>query len=156
MGHPMDSVARPAGDAREIPSLTLGAAAARSRRVALLLIAVAIVSIADLAMTLLFLVNWGLSEGNPFARAIMSYRSPGLVVAWKILTVGLAAFILWTQRRHRTAEVASWIAFGVMIWLSLQWAGYLTQIDVIIAEAGAADVDTPATWVSMAEAHPSR
>lgn len=123
---------------------------ARSRRVILLLSAVALVSIADLVMTLLFLTSYGFNEGNPLARAIMSYSSPALVVLWKLASVTACAGIIYRFRAFRCAEIAAWICFGVMIWLSFRWVSYLCFIDSLVASnEDPASLDS-ATWVTMA------
>ena len=74
----------------------------RGRRVCLLTAAIILASIADLVLTLTLLLNWGLSEGNPLARAVMSYQSPGMVVAWRLLTLALGVMILVRLRKRPT------------------------------------------------------
>ncbi|MEM9064927.1 MAG: DUF5658 family protein [Planctomycetota bacterium] len=123
---------------------------ARGRRVCLLTAFVVLVGIADLGLTLTLLLNWGLSEGNPLARAVMSYNSPGVVVAWKLLTLGLGCTILLRLRARPVAELGAWVCFGLMVWLTFQWGGYMSEMESILATTSEpGQVVTDETWVSM-------
>lgn len=126
---------------------------ARGRRVCLLTAAVIVASIADLVLTLTLLLNWGLSEGNPLARAVMSYQSPGMVVAWRLLTLALGVMILVRLRKSPIAEIGAWLCFAAMVWLSFQWAGYVAELEHITATASTSqEVATDDTWVSFVPA----
>lgn len=57
-----------------------GVFADRSRRVISLTALIALLSLADLFMTLTFLRTVGMSEANPVARMVMSYGSPTYLV----------------------------------------------------------------------------
>ncbi|MDX2016449.1 MAG: DUF5658 family protein [Planctomycetota bacterium] len=105
-----------------------GDPSARARRVFLLLVAIAIMSAADLALTLIYATTIGMVESNPVARLVMSHNSPELLSLWKLSTFLVAAVILFLARRHRTAELAAWLASVALVWLMLHWAQYVAFI----------------------------
>jgi hypothetical protein len=102
--------------------------AARARRVVLLLVAITVMSAADLALTLIYATTIGMVESNPIARLVMAHNSPELLGVWKGSTVVVAGVILFLARRHRTAELAAWLASVALLWLMLHWAQYVAFI----------------------------
>jgi hypothetical protein len=100
----------------------------RSRRVCILLTAIVLMSLADLDMTLAYARSVGLLEGNPLARLVMTYGSSWILALWKVASVALCIFILFSARRTRFAEIGAWICFMVMVWLTLRWVTYNEQV----------------------------
>lgn len=120
----------------------------RSRRVSILLSGVVVMSLADLDMTLAYARSVGLLEGNPLARLVMTYGSSWMLALWKAASVGLCVFILFKARRTRHAEVAAWICFLVLVWLSVRWADYNDEVPLLtsyISEQQRGD----GRWVSL-------
>jgi hypothetical protein len=115
---------------------------ARSRRVSVLLTAVLLISLADLDMTLAYATSGGMIEANPIARAVMSYGSSGVLAAWKLASVALCVGILFRTRARRSAEIATWVCFLMLVWLSFRWEKYNEQMPIfgstvmVDAEAG--------------------
>src|SRR5262245_53029298 len=105
--------------------------AARSRRVCILLAGILVMSLADLDMTLSYARSLGLLEGNPIARLVMTYGSAWVLALWKIASVALCVFILFRARRTRYAEVAAWVCFVVLVWLSVRWMIYNDQMPLL-------------------------
>lgn len=104
-------------------------------RMAGLLMVIATVSLADLWLTLTYLKNGGMSEGNPIARWIISMNCAWVLVAFKSVLVGFTISVLWWARQRRIAEVAAWFGCLVMVWLCFRWDGYTTHVaDVVSAE----------------------
>ena len=99
----------------------------RSRRIGILLIAVMFISLADLDMTLAYASSGGMLEANPIARAVMSYGSSAILAVWKLLSLALCVGILFRARRKTITEVATWVCFGALVWLSFRWASYNEQ-----------------------------
>jgi hypothetical protein len=128
--------------------------ASRQGRVALLLLAVILISIADLAMTLTYAMSVGMMEVNPIAHAIMTTGSPLLVVLWKTSTAGLGISILYRTRSTGFSEAATWVCFLGMVMLLAHWISFNDQIvhctDEVSALVGS---DTP-SWVEMTAAEP--
>jgi hypothetical protein len=109
----------------------------RATRVTALLIGIVLLSLGDLYMTLLHLVNFGMLEQNP-------------LVVWKLITVGLAVGILFWARRRPAAELAALFCCGVLTWLTLRWSSYSEQMaDLTHGLTSMTQEDEP-HWVTMA------
>lgn len=121
----------------------------RSSRVLLLLCAVAIMSVADLILTLTYVRAVGLAEGNPIARYVMLYHSPGVLVAWKLVSVGGAIAVLFATRRHRVAELGAWVCFCLMAWLCFRWHSYVQDAHTLTPYLEALHKAEHSNWVAM-------
>ncbi len=98
----------------------------RGIRVCVLLLATCVLGVYDLALTLVFSTSVGMVELNPFARLIMRvYDSPGMLVLWKLLSMGLSAGIIWRLRRTRIGELTAWLALAVLIALCMHWVQFV-------------------------------
>lgn len=115
----------------------------------ILLVPIAVLSMADLWMTLDHLTQVGMFESNPVARAVMSQGSPMLLAAWKILSVLLAIAFLYVARRRWIGEAATWLAMGVLVWLMVRWAVYSEQLSAISACSLAYVEQIDPNWVTM-------
>lgn len=124
------AVSRP--DAKDAAFLGLS----RQTRVLSLLLAVVVMSLADLGMTLTHLTTIGMLEANPIARWIMQLQSPTLLVLWKLATLGVAGAILLKARRLACGEIAAWICTAILLWLMIRWSVYLDHIALL----GSADL----------------
>lgn len=96
----------------------------RSIRVCILLVAVVLMSIADLYMTLTYLQGPGMGEGNPIARWIMSANCPWALGSFKLGLLAISCFILLKVRHRKSAELGTWLCLVVMVWLTMQWKEY--------------------------------
>lgn len=105
---------------------------ARGIRVVALVTAVAAISLADLHLTLSHLQGVGMGEANPLARFIMSYNCAWLLGAWKVMLAGLTCAILVSTRKHRSAEIAAWVACGICLWLLGRWVHYLEHAPTMV------------------------
>lgn len=123
--------------------------ASRQGRVALLLMAVILISIADLVMTLTYAMSVGMMEVNPIAHAIMTSGSPLLVVLWKTATAGLGISILYRTRSTRFSEGATWICFLGMVMLLAHWISFNNQIVHCADEVSALGGSDVPNWVRM-------
>ncbi|MBA4028819.1 MAG: hypothetical protein C0475_06755 [Planctomyces sp.] len=128
--------ARPAQPrARSLPTPGLAPAAALARslrrrlvRVWVLVCFVALVSLADLYLTLLHLSHGGMSEGNPLARWLMIHGTPTSLIVWKVAMAGTSCWILLRLARTRSAELGAWLCAAVMLWLGVRWADYVAEL----------------------------
>lgn len=100
----------------------------RSWRVAILVAMIALVSVADLYLTLFYLHNGGMAEGNPIARWVMRYGNPWTLGLFKVVLVGFTCTVLWKFRERRTTEVAAWICCIAMGLLCFQWRHYTEHV----------------------------
>lgn len=123
---------------------------ARGRRVCILLAPIALLSLADLWMTIDHLTQVGMFESNPIARAVMAQGSPTLLAVWKILSVALAIGFLFIARRKWIGEAATWLALCVLIWLMIRWAVYSDQVSMFNANSLAYIEQIDTNWVRMA------
>lgn len=121
---------------------------ARSRRVFILVSAVAILSLIDLLLTITLAEGGGMNESNPIARLLLEHGGRSAIVPWKLLTTGLACGILLRCRNALAAEIGAWIAFGVLCWLSLHWGEYLAYYAAAVDSAQYEFPECPETWVT--------
>jgi hypothetical protein len=124
------------------------AGARRVRRMAALIAAIAVLSAADLYITLLYLGSVGMSEANPLARWVMATSSTGFLVWWKSLSVGLACAIFWTTRRHRSAEAAAWACCALLVWLTVRWTAYSHEVAKLTPAIGTLALIDDGRWVT--------
>lgn len=122
----------------------------RPTRVSTLLAGVVILSLGDLYMTLVHLLNFGMFEGNPVARGIMAHGSPAMLIIWKLVTVGFAVAVMFWARRRISAEAGALFCCLVLTWLTLQWAHYSDQVANLTNELHAMDNESEVRWVTMA------
>jgi hypothetical protein len=97
----------------------------RTRRVVLLLLAIFIMSVGDLLLTLTYLKHLGMAESNPFARLVLDFGSPGLLIAWKMATVIACTGILLWKSTSRAAEIGAWTGTFILGALMLHWSSYV-------------------------------
>ena len=94
----------------------------RSRRIVLLLIAIWVVNLFDLAFTLIAHDTGNFVEANPIARALLDNR-PALL-AFKLGAIVLATVIFLYLRRHWLTELGCWFLCGTYAALSFMWLFY--------------------------------
>jgi hypothetical protein len=100
----------------------------RSRRVTLLMLGIIVLSFADLVVTLAYLQAQGMVEANPIAAyLIRSTRSPEVLIAFKLVTVGICVALLYKVRQTIAAEVAAWCAMLILTALSVMWHSYASH-----------------------------
>ena len=100
----------------------------RPARIAAMMAAVVVMSMIDLHHTLVFVKSVGMGEANPLARWIMQTQPTGVLVAWKMASVGAVCAIFYLARHRRTGEVGAMVCMGVLIWLMMRWAMYTEHI----------------------------
>ena len=97
----------------------------RMHRLVVLLAAIVVLSMADLAITVTHLQTIGMLEANPIAAFLI--RESGSVwtlALFKSCTVALCVTMLFALRRSRLAEVGAWVAILVLVGLCFQWHIY--------------------------------
>ncbi|TVQ32307.1 MAG: hypothetical protein EA376_06580 [Phycisphaeraceae bacterium] len=125
------------------------AAAARARRVTLLVLAMAMMGLTDLGLTLTYMSSVGMLEANPIARAMIEVGGARQLVIYKLFTIALSGGILYILRRHRAAEVCAWLSCAGLLLLSAHWANYNAALASASVDLGV--LATDARWVHLAE-----
>ena len=121
----------------------------RSFRVITLVSMIAVMSVADLYLTLLYVTNSGMNEMNPFARAVMEFQSPIVLAAWKLGTVALSLGILLFIRKKRSAEVGAWIGCCVLGWLMVHWVGFVEVSEETAGQIVQINEQMDPSWILM-------
>ena len=122
----------------------------RAARLAGLIAGILLLSFADLYMTLVHLKGIGMSEANPLARSVIEYNSASALIAWKVCTVGLAVSILIYARHRRAAEIAALFCCCVLLWLTVRWSHYNSNIAHLTTELNfAATEENDPSWVAI-------
>ncbi len=122
----------------------------RSRRVLYLLLAVFLMSLSDLAITLVWVTNIGLAESNPLARWVIAQGSPVLLSVWKLVTIVPAVCVFVALRHKPAAEFGAIVAFVVLSVVTLHWYGYHAGIDDLHAALPAFEAGVDPRWISLA------
>lgn len=127
----------------------------RSLRVAALVGIILVLSLTDLLLTLTYVTEVGLIEDNPVARGVMRTGGAGLLVFWKLLSVGFAAGVLLRFRKRGVAELAAVFSAGVMVWLTARWVDYIETSAMLTPALAEMEVHGQGHWVTLSEADPS-
>lgn len=99
-------------------------AAARARRVTLLLPALGLMGITDLLCTILYMGSVGMIELNPLARLIASEGGADNLAAFKLCSMFASCGILYRLRRTKQAELAAWVCAAALTALMIHWVRY--------------------------------
>ncbi len=124
---------------------------ARVRRVTLLVLAMVIMGLADLALTLEFLRAVGMLEANPIAREMIAIGGAGQLVRYKLFTIVLSAGLIYLLRRHRAAERCAWVSVVILLGLSAHWRVYAETIVRPDVFPDPATLAADARWVTLVE-----
>jgi hypothetical protein len=100
----------------------------RIRRINLVLLAVVLMGLADLAYTLTYMRGSGMVEANPIARKMIEIGSAQQLVLYKLLTLVICCGAIYFCRRTRQAELGAWICCLVMFGLTLHWVNYNSAV----------------------------
>lgn len=108
------------GDAAELDP----ASRARGRRLALLMLAIVLMSVVDLLCTIIYMRTSGMVEMNPLARLMIAVGDLQQLVFFKLGTMVVCCGSLYLARRHARAEGAAWICTSVLLLLTVHWINY--------------------------------
>ncbi|MBK9119156.1 MAG: hypothetical protein IPM18_06080 [Phycisphaerales bacterium] len=95
----------------------------RSRRILLLLSAIWVISIFDLAFTLNEYGTEKFVELNPVADRVLA-GPVHHVMLYKFGLLGVGTLILLALRRHTVAELACWFLFTFKVYVGVRWFAY--------------------------------
>lgn len=125
----------------------------RVLRVWILMAAVAVLSAADLYMTLTYLRTVGMGEANPLARWVIGYNSAWLLAAWKGASIALACLIFYVFRARRSGEFAAWVCMLILAALSVHWLRYASQVELLTPtlHVVAQQADAAGNWVTLTD-----
>ncbi len=122
----------------------------RPRRVLYLLIAVVLMSLADLAITLVWVTDIGLAESNPLARWVIAQGSPVLLSVWKLITIVPAVLVFAALRDKPVAEFGAVLAFAVLAVVTMHWYGYHAGLEDLHAALPAFEAGVDPRWIALA------
>lgn len=128
----------------EIPAIS---ARARCRRVMLLLLLVIILSIGDLAATIINLQSIGMLEINPLAAFIIRYSSTYGLIIYKLGSVMFSISIILLVRHRWQGELAAWIAALILIGLTVYWFNYTSFILEFNDTISLSEAQSIAGWI---------
>lgn len=107
------------------PIFTIFSEAKRPQRVLWLLIGIVALSLADFALTTMYLTSVGMAEGNPIAAwLLMKTNSLWVLALYKGVTVATCVSLLYYMRTSRQGELAAWCSMIIMTTLSVWWNQY--------------------------------
>lgn len=127
----------------------------RRTRVLLLIAAIGVMSLADLAMTLTYMSSVGMLESNPIARAMVQWGGPALLIAWKLLTVGIASVILAAARRTLVGELGAVLGCAMLGWLMFHWVEYIDHAHVLTPALCSLSSGAIPDWVQVTDPEPA-
>ncbi|MEL6904769.1 MAG: DUF5658 family protein [Planctomycetota bacterium] len=130
------------------PSLLL----TRPARVFYLVVAAWLMGLADLSITMTYLMSVGMWEGNPVARFIIGLGSPTLVVAFKLCTMLTTSWIVLAYRTRWQAEMVAWLSVVVLGLLTAHWVNYIAFAESrpeILTSVSFDPSYAAGTWVSL-------
>ncbi len=110
-----------------------------------------VLSIADLVLTLTYVMEIGLIEDNPIARLVLQTGGPVLLVVAKLSSVGFTIGVLFWARKRGIAEVAAVIGAVVMIWVTGRWVGYIEASVHLTATIEEMEHHSQGAWMMLAE-----
>jgi hypothetical protein len=106
----------------------------RPWRVAHLIAALWVLSLADLFFTLWAHQFTPFNELNPLARALLESQSFAGLVVMKLGLTGVGAGIFWRLRRYAKTELALWVLVGLYVLLALRWSNYTVDALAQVSE----------------------
>ncbi len=149
------SIAPRGPDVVSDPSLALGRPSlllTRPARVFYLVVAAWLMGLADLSITMTYLMSVGMWEGNPVARFVIGLGSPTLVVAFKLCTMLVTSWIVLAHRRRWQAEAVAWLSVVVLGALTAHWLNYIAYAEAMPDILTTVSLDpsyAAGTWVSL-------
>ena len=112
----------------------LQASSANKRRLVLLITAIILMGLTDLALTLTYMRSIGMIEMNPLARLMISIGQTRQLVLFKLLTITVSVGCLIAMRHHRWAERAAWCAVVLLLGVMFHWVTYNNSLSSITNE----------------------
>lgn len=103
-------------------------ALATSRRIMLLIAAIVLMGLADLACTLAYMQTVGLPEANPIARWLVRFGDTRAIIGFKLLTMLLSCLCLYKGRTERRMEFCAWACAAILLALSVHWISFNQSI----------------------------
>ena len=136
------------------PGPQRAASPAGVRRTVYLIIAGALMGLGDLACTIIYMRHIGMIEINPIARQMAEIGGDRQIIMFKLLTMLVSGGALYMIRRHRSAELWSWVCSVMLLGLTAHWVNYNRVIPSMTFEVtilAMSDDSTMRGWVSLSE-----
>lgn len=116
-------------------------ARARAFRTTVMLTAVFVINVFDLALTQSQMERGNFAEANVLAAAFV--ESPGGMAVYKALLFGLGALVLYRLRAHRASELAAAGLLACHIALIGWWLAYLKAVEVCLSDVAITAENVP-------------
>jgi hypothetical protein len=123
----------------------------RPRRVVYLVIAVVLMSLADLAITLTWVTDVGLAESNPLARWVIAQGSPALLSVWKLITIVPAVLVFLALRHKPIAEAGAFVACVLLGIVTLHWYAYHDTVNDLSTALPMLEAGMDHRWIALAD-----
>lgn len=127
---------------------------ARDRRLLLLVLAIVLMSLADLSCTLTYMRTTGMIELNPLARQMVAIGQAQQLIMFKLFTTVLSCGALYLARRNPKAELCAWLCTGMMVWLMIHWVMFNQNVHAFtddLATLALTDGEFEPRWVKIDE-----
>ncbi|MBL1215987.1 MAG: hypothetical protein D8M59_00660 [Planctomycetes bacterium] len=124
---------------------------ARVRRIGLLLILVVILSIGDLASTIINVKSIGMHEVNPLAAFIITRGSMVHLALFKLGSVFASASLILMVRHSWKGELAAWTAAAILSCLTFYWYCYNTHMLNLNDSIVLTETQQLANWVRVTD-----
>lgn len=105
-----------------------------ARRLMLVLLAIALMSMVDLICTLIYMSSVGLLELNPLARFMVSVGDAQQLIIFKLFTMTLSCGALYFARRHPISERVAWVCAAGLFALMLHWTSFNSSVSGLTNE----------------------
>lgn len=125
---------------------------ARDRRLILLVLAIALMSLVDLSCTLTYMRTSGMIELNPLARQMIAIGQAPQLIMFKLFTTMLSCGALYLARRNPRAELCAWVCAGLMVWLMIHWVVFNQNVHAFtddLATLALTDGQYEPRWVKI-------
>ena len=104
----------------------------RAHRVFALAGGIALLSLADLFLTLTHLRTSGMAEANPVAAYIIRGTGSALALSlYKVATIAICIGVLLRLRRMVAGEVAGWCCLAILGYMCVQWHLYAAAVESV-------------------------
>lgn len=136
------------------PSVLPALVAGRPRVVVLLIVAIILMGLADLALTLTYMRGVGMIEANPIARYMLTIGHERQLILYKLSSLSLCCGTLYLIRRHRKAEICAWLCTAIMVLLSIHWTRYNLAMESMRHEMTEVALQgSTEPWITLADQH---
>ena len=97
-------------------------------RIIILLAAMGLMGLCDLALTITYMQSVGMIEVNPLARYIVHAGGVPLLIIFKLALMTCSTAFLYVARGNKFAEPIAWLCAIILLGLMVHWFNYNREI----------------------------